>query len=435
MISTGIATVKKGKSELAEQISFTEEQMQLMKDTVAKGVSDNEFMLFMHLAKTYGLDPFAKEIWCIKYVPQGRNPLDFPATIFTSRDGYLKIASRDEQMDGIISDAVCANDLLEKLLDGTVHHTYGNPRGEIVGAYALVFRKDRSRPAYFYAPFKEYNSTKNPTWGKYPTAMIIKVAEAMALKRAFSISGLVTQEEIGLDMVAVQDAGTSAEVVVEPTVAAPAAEPARVLVPGTMSTQEEIDDREVGGHRTRLAFAKKIEDVAQIWSEVPKHLKPQLVDDKEAAKKRFEQPAAKKQPVRDEQLMREFVEQPTATEYDWEKPAASETQRAEITALINLQTFTPKEKADMLKVLYQLDEVRANDALFKIRNERAVREGLDADKEMRQALHGFIYRNGERLGSDEVNRLTALNEDKSVHWQTLRAEVVAARENLQAVAA
>jgi phage recombination protein Bet len=191
---TELTTTRRGKAEIAKLITFDEAQIQLMKDTVAKGATDNEFKLFMHLAQSYGLDPFLKEIWCLKY---GSNQ---PATVFTSRDGYLKIASRDPQMDGIQSDVVYANDRLTKLADGTVEHAYGQPdRGLIVGAYALVFRKDRSRPAYFYAPVAEYNAGNNPTWKKYPSAMIVKVAEAMALKRAFSISGLVTQEELGLD--------------------------------------------------------------------------------------------------------------------------------------------------------------------------------------------------------------------------------------------
>lgn len=100
-------------------------------------------------------------------------------------------------MDGIQSDAVYENDGLVKQADGTIQHTYGTPeRGKLIGAYAMVFRKDRSRAAYFYAPMAEYNAGSNPTWKKYPTAMIIKVAEACALKRAFSISGLVTQEEM-----------------------------------------------------------------------------------------------------------------------------------------------------------------------------------------------------------------------------------------------
>ena len=171
-------------------LAFNHEQKQLIKDTVAKGASDNELALFLHLAQTYGLDPFAKEIWCLKYGNQA-------ATIFTSRDGYLKIANGRLEMDGIQSDAVYENDGLIKQADGTIQHTYGTPeRGKLIGAYAMVFRKDRSRAAYFYAPMAEYNAGSNPTWRKYPTAMIIKVAEACALKRAFSISGLVTQEEM-----------------------------------------------------------------------------------------------------------------------------------------------------------------------------------------------------------------------------------------------
>ena len=34
-------------------------------------------------------------------------------------------------------------------------------------------------------------------WRQYPHTMILKVAESMALKRAFSISGLVTDDELG----------------------------------------------------------------------------------------------------------------------------------------------------------------------------------------------------------------------------------------------
>lgn len=426
MVTTDVAPPRKTKAELAEQISFTADQLALMKNTVAKGATDDEFMLLLHLAKTYGLDPFAKEIWCIKYLRPGQNPADVVATIFSSRDGYLKIASRDKQMNGLISDAVCANDTLRKLVDGTVEHTYGNPRGAIIGAYALVFRKDRTYPAYFYASFAEYGAGNNPTWKKYPSAMIIKVAEAMALKRAFSISGLVTQEEIGLDMVADSDAGTSATVVVEPV---PAAAPVMVAVTTPVAT-EPSDEVKVAGHRTRLLHARKIEDVIQIWSEVPKHLKPELVVDKEKAKNRFAQ-APKPQPKRDEQLMQEFVEQP---ELGMGKPASDE-QRQEVQRLCNLQTITPAEKAAMLKVLYKLDEVRAGHAIYKLLNEIALREGRDADKEMRQALHTFLYRKGDRLGANEVSRLSALNEDTSVHWQTLRSELVAAKDSLLPVAA
>jgi phage recombination protein Bet len=430
-VSTEIATTRKGKAEMAEQISFTTEQLALMKNTVAKGATDDEFLLLLHLAKTYGLDPFAKEIWCIKYVRPGQRPEDVTATIFSSRDGYLKIASRDKQMDGIRSDAVCANDTFRKLADGNVDHHYGLPdRGPIVGAWALVNRKDRTYPAYFYASFAEYGAGNNPTWKKYPSAMIIKVAEAMALKRAFSISGLVTQEEIGLDMQVQPDAGTSATVVQE--VAAPAVEPAPVMVAVTTpAATEPSDEAKLAGHRTRLLYARSIKEVQQIWQEIGSRLQPQLVQEKDAAKVRVAKQPAAQPAAHDMELMLEFVKQP---DLGMNAPA-SDTQRQEIQRLCNLQTITPGEKADMLKVLFKLDEVRASQAIFKMLNEIALREGRDADKEMRKALHTFLYNKGERLGAGEVSRLTALNEDSSVHWQTLRTELVAAKDSLLPVAA
>ena len=97
----------------------------------------------------------------------------------------------------MVSDAVYANDRFAKTKDGVDHSYSSGDRGQIVGEYALVYRDDRLYPSYFFAPFRDYK--KGGTWEQYPHAMIIKVAEAMALKRAFAISGLTTQEEIGTE--------------------------------------------------------------------------------------------------------------------------------------------------------------------------------------------------------------------------------------------
>ena len=80
-------------SEVVEINQLTAEQIELMKRTVAKGATDDEFKMFLHLAHKYGLDPFAKEIWFIKY--DNSNP-----TIMTSRDGYLKIAQSNPDFEG-----------------------------------------------------------------------------------------------------------------------------------------------------------------------------------------------------------------------------------------------------------------------------------------------------------------------------------------------
>ena len=167
---------------------WTPEQIQTIKDTVAIGANDSELKMFLSIASKYELDPFLREIW---FANMGNRNI-----IMTGRDGYLKIANRNPNFDGITSDVVHANDKFLKEGD-LVKHAYNvQNRGVIIGAYAIVYRKDRTHPVFCYAPFNEYNKGGRGVWGQYPSAMIMKVAESMALKRAFSISGLVTEEEL-----------------------------------------------------------------------------------------------------------------------------------------------------------------------------------------------------------------------------------------------
>lgn len=169
-------------------LSFSPDKINTIRNTVAKGANDDELRMFLDLASTYQLNPFAHEIWFIKY--KSDNP-----TIITSRDGYLKIANRNPHFSGMISDVVYSGDKFSKSSDGVNHLYNAANRGNIIGAYCLVYRDDRKFPAYFFAPLSDYKQNSN-IWSKYTHAMILKVAEAMTLKRAFSISGLVTQEEL-----------------------------------------------------------------------------------------------------------------------------------------------------------------------------------------------------------------------------------------------
>ena len=169
-----------------ELINFNEEELKTLKNTVAANANEHEFKMFIALSKRYGLDPFNKEIffWKVKGRP----------TIMTSRDGYLKIADRHPEYDGLVSDVVRENDDFKRTSNG-IDHQYSSNRGKIIGAYALVYRKDRKYPIYIFAPFAEYNAPSK-VWKQYPSAMILKVAESMALKRAFTVSGLVSREEM-----------------------------------------------------------------------------------------------------------------------------------------------------------------------------------------------------------------------------------------------
>ena len=147
---------------------YNPQQVQLIRDMCARDCTDNEFLLLMQLAKTYQLDPFAKQIWAVKY---GNNP----AAIFCGRDGFLAIAHRSGKFDGMES--------------GT------RKDGDDLVGWCRVYRKDMSRPFEVEVSLSEYSTGKN-LWQTKPKTMIVKVAESHALRRAFGISGLYAPEEI-----------------------------------------------------------------------------------------------------------------------------------------------------------------------------------------------------------------------------------------------
>jgi hypothetical protein len=121
----------------------------------------------IELARKYQLDPFARQIWLVKYG-------DNPAQIFCGSDGYLAIAHRSGQFDGMESGS--------RVKDG-----------ELIG-WCRVHRKDMSHPFEVRVYASEYSTGKN-LWKDKPRTMIQKVAEAQCLRRAFSISGLYSPEE------------------------------------------------------------------------------------------------------------------------------------------------------------------------------------------------------------------------------------------------
>lgn len=148
---------------------FSASEVALIKNIAAPKCTDDEFKLLLYQAKTYGLDPLLKQIWAVKYQS------DRPASIFAGRDGFLSIAHRSGVFDGMESGS---------RMDGT----------DLIG-WAKVYRKDMSHPFCVEVKAKEYNRNQG-TWNTHPATMIQKVAEAQALRRAFQISGIYTQDEM-----------------------------------------------------------------------------------------------------------------------------------------------------------------------------------------------------------------------------------------------
>lgn len=141
-----------------------------IRKTVAQGADDVELSMFLEFCKSAGLNPFKREAWCIK--AGGR------LQIMTGLNGYLKIANKHQQFDGMEIDIV-------------------EEGGRPSKAIARVYRKDRRIPSTGIALMKEYGK-ETPIWKQMPSVMLGKVAKCIAIREAFPLEteGTYAEEEM-----------------------------------------------------------------------------------------------------------------------------------------------------------------------------------------------------------------------------------------------
>ena len=123
--------------------------------------SDPKTQAMVAVCARYELDPLLKHVVVIP----GAGP-------YITRDGLLHVAHRSGQLDGI--EIVSGPDLVD-----------GEWR-----VVVSVYRKDMSRPFTFPGRYPANGGNR-----KYAPEMALKVAESMALRRAFDVSGLGIADE------------------------------------------------------------------------------------------------------------------------------------------------------------------------------------------------------------------------------------------------
>jgi phage recombination protein Bet len=162
-------------------IDYSNEQtLTTLRDTVAKNATPAELAMFIEFAKGTGLNPFKKEIWFIK----GN---DGRIQMMTGINGFWTLANSFAEFDGA---------------EGGLIDTEGNwvksvPNGNFIGAWCRVYRKDRRIAMEGEAMLADYSKAFG-LWKTAPRIMIRKVAESIALRKAFpqQLNGLYTAEEM-----------------------------------------------------------------------------------------------------------------------------------------------------------------------------------------------------------------------------------------------
>ena len=169
-----------------------------VRNFICPKATDAECKIFLETCKQYKLNPFTKEAYLIHY--DNKNE-DTASTIVLGKNCYMQMAERNPNFDGFEAGVIVLTadgQLLNR--EGSIVYD-GETGGEtLLGGWAKVYRKDRTRASYEEIKLSEYNTGKS-LWAAKPSTMIRKVALVHALREAFpsTFGSLYDESEVRVD--------------------------------------------------------------------------------------------------------------------------------------------------------------------------------------------------------------------------------------------
>ena len=193
-------------------VEFDDERLTLLRKTLANGLTEIEFELFVSTCRHRRLDPFALQLYAIKR--GGR------MTLQMGIDGLRLIAARSGEYEGQVGPQWCSDDGI--WMDAWFEDK--PPAAARVGVYRAGFREATWGVAAYKTFVQEFNGKASETWAKMPDVMLAKCAEAQALRKAFpqDIGDIYVEDEAAaIDYVNVAQGQREGEYVAPKAIKAP----------------------------------------------------------------------------------------------------------------------------------------------------------------------------------------------------------------------
>lgn len=166
-----------------------------VRNFICPKATDSECKIFLETCKQYKLNPFTKEAHLIHY--DNKND-DTASTIVLGKNCYMQMAERNPNFDGFEAGVIVLDTAAGELIHREGSIVFDGE--ELLGGWAKVYRKDRTRASYEEVKLSEYDTGKSLWSGKKAT-MIRKVALVHALREAFpsTFGALYDESEVHVD--------------------------------------------------------------------------------------------------------------------------------------------------------------------------------------------------------------------------------------------
>jgi len=176
-----------------EQTAWDATQLAALRQIGLSDAPQGDLALFLHYAQKTGLDPFSRQIYMIGRWDSRTGGNKY--TIQSSIDGLRIIAQRSGEYAGQTQPMWCGD-------DGVWTDVWLKPQPP-TAAKIGIYRQNFVEPLYAVATIASYMPTTKDgkpqgLWAKMPDVMLAKVAEALALRKAFpnDLSGIYVSEEM-----------------------------------------------------------------------------------------------------------------------------------------------------------------------------------------------------------------------------------------------